>query len=87
MAQKFRAGFTYVAKRGAYWYIIQQSGQRSWEAIVFSHVGVHNDDAYLHGNATVLRTMFDEVKMFNSNKHLRVAMFNILQTGRIDGGE
>ena len=94
--KKFNKGYTYLVKVSSIWYIVQQNGQRSWEAVVFSH---HIDTIapqapkYLHGNGI---TLVDTIKDYDSdavfvscggNIDMRKKMFRILQSGKIEGWE
>lgn len=85
MFTKFHKGATYLVKDQGVWYICQQSGMKSWEAIVFTHV---NTDVkkYLHGNGTTLPTYFvdpEEWLACSSDSYLRKQMFSVLKTGQI----
>ena len=83
---KLVKGFTYLVKTERYWYIVQQTGQRSWDAIVFSHVTPFHDEAYYHGNSSDLTGKMPvilESYPYNSNTGMRKDMFSILKYGEI----
>jgi len=91
---KLRSGATYLIKVRDAWYIVRQSGMKSWEAMIFSHcIPTYPNKAYLHGNAIGL---LEEFKKLNGDKacdfvictdnvQLRRAMFEILKTGTFNG--
>lgn len=86
---KLRKGSVYLVRRGVNWYIVRQAGQRSWEALHFSHIdGYTVTPSHFHGNAETLLgfMVIDgqelEYHRFYENSALRRAMFNILKTGK-----
>ena len=88
---KLIKGNTYLCKRenGNKWYIVHQSGQRSWTASVFTEVQtLKNEDAFITMNGTALFEEFKngEMRRYNINNttQLRKDMFNILKWGQFD---
>jgi len=97
---KFIKGYAYLARVGdttRKWYLIQQSGMKSWEALLFSHISLNHEETFFHGNSETLYEKLAtehkknggedrviEVWKFNHNKDMRRAMFDILKTGRIE---
>lgn len=91
--RKLFKGSTYLVRSVKYWYIVQQTGMKSWDALIFSHVSPETTAKYLHGNSSSLVTLLQntahEVKFyrFTEDSELRRAMFEILKTGKYEGVE
>lgn len=90
---KFIRGYTYIVggHRRSFKYLVQQTGLKSWRAMVVSHVNPTWELTLLEGNATTLheklQKMFAEdfeCRRYNANSMLRKDMFNILQYGKFD---
>lgn len=93
--KKFSKGYTYLVKVKGFWYVVQQQGQRSWEAIIFSHhVDVINGvPKHIHSTASGMCEEFKKLDVdaqferVIGNSDMRKKMFRILQTGKIEGWE
>lgn len=93
---KFNKGNTYLCRREGEkkWYIVHQSGQRSWTATLFTHTyrfSESDDDPIVTMNGTALYLEFanGDVRRFNAiskehQKLLRETMFNILKHGEAE---
>ena len=86
---KLRAGMSYLAKKSGYWWIIQQEGQRSWNAVQFTHIVAYEqvNARIKHGNASIMLQQFAGCEMYaytNANHHMRRAMFNALKYGTVE---
>ena len=88
---KFSRNCTYLCRKadGKKWYIVHQSGQRSWTATVFTHVQTLDDeDSVITMNGTALYSEFENGKIhafYNNTPHkkkMRELMFNILKWGQ-----
>lgn len=90
---KFIKGFTYLVRVQQTWYIVQQTGMKTWYATRFSHVTNKADPSVIEsGNGQMLADILRrragdtfKVRQYNTHYTLREAMFNILKTGDIDG--
>jgi len=89
---EIKKGYMYLAQGGTRWYVVQQIGQRSWSATVFTHVADNmGSSSYGHiANAPNMTTWLHEqgagdFYAFDSNPKMREVMFNILKTGDIYG--
>ena len=90
MIDKFSTGYTYLAKVGKGWYIVQQVSMKGWVATLFTHTcnDSFEDERHFKGNGVSLfnemeKANEDEMTVFKftQNKTLREAMFDILKYG------
>lgn len=93
---KFTSGYTYLIKHdSSRWYMVKQTGQRTWEAFMFSHVVDLREDYIpitLKGNSIALANEFNKLgvtEVFSSDNTIEVrkAMFVILSKGTLEGLE
>ena len=87
---KLKAGRTYLAKKDAMWWLVQQEGQRSWNAMQFTAIHPHEyaNARLKHGNASIMLDMFSGCEIHeytNENHHLRRAIFNCSKFGKVEG--
>ncbi|MCK5133652.1 MAG: hypothetical protein KAR40_16045 [Candidatus Sabulitectum sp.] len=94
---KFKKGYSYlVSSDYGRWYLVHQTGLKSWRAMIFTHVMMSESnwgDVVIEGNATSLHEKLRELangKTFTvcahgRHKGLRRDMFDILKTGKIGG--
>lgn len=83
----FTKGYTYLAQKDSKWYIVHQSGQRSWTATVFTHTVPVEEEAILTGNGKDLPNKFGEKFTYRIGRdgeqaRMRKDMFNILKWGQ-----
>ena len=88
--ESFKLGYTYIVrdpKRGL-WYLVQQTGAKSWVATNFTHIGLGYEDKVIKGNGGGL---WRELSVSSSDKYvqtasqqlLRMKMFNVLKYGTL----
>ena len=85
----FKLGYVYLTNYNFRWYIVQQTGQKSWVALVFTGRVSYTHDVFLKGNGASLYALMEKGEnfkchKFSGNSLLRRAMFNILKTGEIE---
>ena len=83
---KFNNGNTYLGKKDSKWWIIHQSGKRSWTATVFSHTQGVDDESTKTSNGTDLYLEFTDVRVYRCGNNslqtqMRKDMFNLLKWG------
>jgi len=82
---KFLKGYDYLVKStNGYWYIVRQTGQRSWYAMQFTNIETPHEDRLRFGNSLVLWQSLNPQKFrkYTSNKSFRQGMFDILMNGK-----
>lgn len=89
--EKFQKGYTYLVQVNKHWYVVNQTGMKSWNATVFTHWCVNCAEVSLSGNSIALmqklqalqgdETKITVLKTFGT-EHMRKYMFNILKTGQ-----
>ena len=92
---KFNKGYSYlVSSDYGRWYIVHQTGLKSWRAMIFTHVIPEwHESVVIEGNATTLYEKLQDLcndrafvaRAYSANDRLRHAMFDILKTGKIGG--
>ena len=88
MTNKFEKGYTYILKaKNGYWYMVRQTGQRSWYAMQFTSLECPMEDRIKTGNSIALwetltpTSEAETFRMYTSNKTFRRGMFDILMYG------
>jgi len=91
MMKRFETNYVYIIRSAnGYWYLVQQSGDKSWEAMVFGNLGIHRDDVFRHGNGKSLlenlrpTDLRKWVNVPSENALVRKAQFNVLKYGRFE---
>lgn len=95
MTSKLEKGNTYLGKLpdDARWYIIHQSGQRSWTATVFTHLQAYDTakDIFITDNGTAMYESFKQgvltkyrVGSSSQQSLMRADMFHILKFGKLE---
>jgi len=82
---KFLKGYDYIVKGSkGYWYLVRQTGQRTWVAIQFTNVEVPMEERIYFGNGIALWTELNpqQFRKYTSNKSFRQGMFDILMNGK-----
>jgi hypothetical protein len=87
----FKKGFTYLVQVGTYFYIVQQTGHRTWAATVFTHVCPDQAVAEFTGNGKALYEKLEQTcfiigqdfkpRAYVNNQNMRGDMFNVLKYG------
>jgi hypothetical protein len=85
---------TYLGKRDGKWWIIHQTGQRSWTACVFTHIQTlrDGDECVITDNGTNMSTHFTDLTGYGDGhtprqQVMRERMFNILKWGSYEEPE
>ncbi len=82
---KFQKGHTYIVKsKTKFWYVVKQTGMKSWKALMVSHTDAMNwDSEFYEGNAQSLPAKLEvsEWRAFKDNQGFRSALFNVLKNG------
>lgn len=83
----FKKGHTYIVKgKTKFWYVVKQTGMKSWKAIMVSHVDAMSwDSEFYEGNGQSLWAKLEvsEFRAFTSNLAFRLALFNVLKYGHL----
>ena len=86
MANKFKSGHTYIVRgKTKFWYVVKQTGTKSWKALMVSHVdAMAFDSEFFYGNGVSLWQNLEvsEHKVFTTNATFRKALFNVLKYGK-----
>ena len=91
--RKLTKDLTYIVKVHHVWYIVHQTGQRSWEAMVFTHLTRNCSESAIHlkGNSYTLLEQFAKMDEgynifgYRDITKMRRDMFEILKVGYING--
>ena len=90
--KSLKKGYTYLIRVGRIWYVVNQTGMKSWDAMAFTHWCVNHKNVMVHGNSVSILEKLKEliptedleiVTTFN-NAHLREKMFMVLKTGKVE---
>ena len=82
---KFKSGYSYIVKgKTKYWYIVKQTGMKSWKALMISHVdAMAYSSEFYEGNGVSLPQKLEvtEYRAFKENRVFRQTLFNVLKYG------
>ena len=91
---KFVKDFIYLVQvDNKHWYVVRQTGLKSWIALNVSHLNVDSDRVYLRSNGVNLWKQMNPtshrrfVNVPSEQKLYREALFNVLKYGNPNGSQ